>query len=254
MTSSSRPTALVTHASGFGGPAAVIGLLGAGYHVIAHDRSFETEEPRDAYRDGREGLSFLSQETPEAVIDAAYAISPDLKVIVSNDFAPATAYTPEAAPIEALRENLDKLVEFPFRLVRAALPRLRDIGGGNVVMITSNRMRLPLSGGAFPDAARSAANALVQSLAVDCASAKVTVNAVAPNFLYSEQFYPKAVYEQTEEGRNYIAQQVPAGRLADPEEMGELIAFLAGAKSRHLTGAIIDFSGGWPAAPERPWA
>jgi NAD(P)-dependent dehydrogenase (short-subunit alcohol dehydrogenase family) len=131
---------------------------------------------------------------------------------------------------------------------------LRAQERANIVMITSNRMRLPLPGSAFPDAGRSAANALVRSLAIDLAPDGITVNAVAPNFLYSEAFYPKATFEDTTEGRDHIERNVPANRLAEPWEIGELIHFLATAKSRHLTGAIIDFSGGWPMGDPRPGA
>ncbi len=144
------------------------------------------------------------------------------------------------------------MVAFPFALVQAALPVLRRQSQANIVLITSNRTRLPLSGGAFADAARAAANALLRSLAIDCAEHGVVVNAVAPNFLYSEAYYPNAIFLDTQRGRACVRDAVPVGRLAAPEEIGELIAVLASVKSRFLTGAIVDFSGGWPAGPARP--
>lgn len=45
---------------------------------------------------------------------------------------------------------------------------------------------------------------------------------------------------------------VPAGRLGEPEEIGELINYLATMKGSFHTGTIIKFAGGWPAAPKRP--
>ncbi|MFZ4808308.1 MAG: hypothetical protein ACOYLQ_13710 [Hyphomicrobiaceae bacterium] len=45
---------------------------------------------------------------------------------------------------------------------------------------------------------------------------------------------------------------MPAHRLGKPGEIGEVIRFPATTRARFLTGALIDFSGGWPAAPERP--
>lgn len=71
-------------------------------------------------------------------------------------------------------------------------------------MLTSNRTGLRLSDPAYPDAARAAANAMVRSLSVDIARAGIFVNAVAPNFLYRETYYPKAVFEKTETGRAYV--------------------------------------------------
>ncbi|MGB0695688.1 MAG: SDR family oxidoreductase [Rhodospirillaceae bacterium] len=257
MTDAALNSALVTNALGFAGPPAVAALLEAGFTVLAHDQGFADPAVWAGFAADRAGLYPLSASEPEAVIDAAFATAldlgvPDLGVIVSNDHFPAPTHMPDTAPVQALRDNYQALVEFPFRLIQAALPTLRARGSANIVMVTSNRTRLPLSGGAFPDAARDAVNALVRSLAIDCAPDGITVNAVAPNFLYSEAYYPKAYFKDTEEGRAYVRQNVPVGRLADPEEIGEVIAFLATAKARFLTGAIIDFSGGWPFGAARP--
>ncbi|QLP96523.1 MAG: SDR family oxidoreductase [Rhodoblastus sp.] len=248
------PFALVTNATGFAGPPAVQALLDLGFHVLAHDAAFAQKTAWEDFGQSRARLTPISETTPEAVIAAALGHAGRLSAIVSNDHHPAPAFPPESAPIASLRDNYDRLVEFPFRLIQAALPAFRDAGGGNVVMITSNRTRLPLSGGAFPDAARAAANALVRSLAIDCAPYGVTVNAVAPNFLYSEAYYPRALFRETPHGRAYVEASVPVGRLAEPQEIGELIGFLATARTRFLTGAVVDFSGGWPCAPARPSA
>ena len=230
-------TALVTNACGFAGPPAVAALLEAGLHVLAHDTRFADAAAWDAFAAGRAGLERIAATEPEAIVADAFAHAPTLDVIVSNDHFPAPAHPPETAPIAALRENYAALLEFPFRLIQAALPRLRRGSAANIVMVTSNRTRLPLSGGAFPDAARAAANALVRSLAIDCAPHGIVVNAVAPNFLYSETYYPRAFFIDTEQGRDYVERNVPVGRLAEPHEIGEVIAFLATVKTRFLTGA-----------------
>jgi NAD(P)-dependent dehydrogenase (short-subunit alcohol dehydrogenase family) len=109
-------------------------------------------------------------------------------------------------------------------------------------------------GGAIPDAARAAANALVRSFAIELAPFNIAVNAVAPNFLYSEAYYPRATFIENPIGRDYVTSEVPVGRLGRPDEIGELIRYLASTESRFLTGAIIDFSGGWPVSKTRPAA
>lgn len=249
---SERPSALVTNAAGYAGPPAVEALLSAGFHVLAHDAGFADNDVWMRFRADRRHLEPLAAPDPEDVIASAFARAPRLNVIVSNDHFPAPAYSPDTAPASALRDNYAHLVEWPFRLIQSALPRLRAGGGANVVLVTSNRTRLPLSGGALPDAARAAANAMVRSLAIDCAVDGIVVNAVAPNFLYSEAYYPQALFRDSEPGRAYVRQNVPVGRLADPSEIGEVIAFLATVRTRFLTGAVIDFSGGWPFGPARP--
>jgi NAD(P)-dependent dehydrogenase (short-subunit alcohol dehydrogenase family) len=172
--------------------------------------------------------------------------------LVSND-----AYRPihgsiEDAEIESLQSTLDRLVVFPFGIARAAIPRLKAQAKARVVFISSNRNRLPLRGGSIPDIARAGANALVKSLSIELAPHGIPVNAIAPNYLYSETYYPKARFVDDAAGRAYIEQTVPAGRLAKPQEIGELIHYLATMQGSFMTGAIIDFSGGWPVATSPP--
>jgi NAD(P)-dependent dehydrogenase (short-subunit alcohol dehydrogenase family) len=188
----------------------------------------------------------------ELLVEAAWAVTGRVDAIVSNDHFPAIHRPTVDASLDDLRQTLEKLVVGPFALVKAAIPRMRHQGGGNLVLVTSCRTKLPMHGGAIPDAARDAANALVRSFSVELAPLNIAVNAVAPNFLYSEAYYPRAIFIDHPEGRDYVRSSVPAGRLGRPEEIGELICFLASTQSRFLTGAVIDFSGGWPAAAMRP--
>jgi len=101
-------------------------------------------------------------------------------------------------------------------------------------------------------AARAAANALVISLSIELAPHGIPVNAIAPNYLYSETYYPRSRFVDDAAGRAYVAQVVPAGRLGQPEEIGELIRYLATMDGTFLTGAVIDFAGGWPVATPFP--
>jgi 3-oxoacyl-[acyl-carrier protein] reductase len=72
------------------------------------------------------------------------------------------------------------------------------------------------------------------------------VNVVAPNYLYSEAYYPRARFIDDPDGRAQIAAKVPLGRLERPEEIGELISFLASGRAPFVTSQVIDFTGWWP--------
>jgi len=133
-----------------------------------------------------------------------------------------------------------------------AIPRFKKQGRGNVILITSCRTELPLPGGAIPDIARAGANALVKSLSIELAPFGIPVNAIAPNYLYSEAYFPRAKFINDPAGREFIRSVVPAGRLGEPEEMGELVSYSAKMEGSFHTGTIIKFAGGWPAAPQRP--
>jgi NAD(P)-dependent dehydrogenase (short-subunit alcohol dehydrogenase family) len=250
--SDSKPVALITNACEFAGPPAVEALVRAGFQVVVHDVSFAARQARDDYQRAHPEVVVLADQKPAEIVESAWAVSSRLDVLVSND-----AYRPihgaiEAAEMESLQSTLDRLVVFPFAVAQAAIPRLKAQAQARIVFISSNRNRLPLRGGAIPDIGRAGANALVKSLSIELAPHNIPVNAIAPNFLYSETYYSKARFVDDPIGRAYIEQTVPAGRLARPEEIGELIHYLATMQGTFLTGAIIDFSGGWPVAVTPP--
>ncbi|MBL8415230.1 MAG: SDR family oxidoreductase [Propionivibrio sp.] len=245
-------TALITNALEFAGPPAVVALCEAGFQVITHDTAFADTTARDRYQKANPDVMVLSAQIPAEIVESAWAVAKRLDVLVSNDAYPPIHGPIVDANIDDLRATLERLVVFPFALMKAAIPRLIAQQNARVVMITSNRTRLPLPGGAIPDAARAGLNALVKSLSLELAPHGIPVNAIAPNYLYSETYFPRAKFVDDATGRAYIQGVVPVGRLARPEEIGELIHYLATMQGSFLTGSIIDFSGGWPAAQPRP--
>jgi len=243
---------LVTNSQDYAGPPAVLSLLEAGFRVLAHDRSFVNDDSWQRFRSVAPGAERIVGDTANAIIDTAWQIHGRIDALVSNDHYPAVHKAPTEVAPDDLLATLQNLVVFPFDLIRTAVPRFDAQGTGNIVMITSCRTRLPMYGGAVPDAARAAANALVRSLAIDLASKHIAVNAVAPNFLYSEAYYPRSLFIDNPIGRQYVESEVPVGRLGQWGELGELIVFLASTQARFLTGSIIDFAGAWPVAKARP--
>ncbi len=249
--SDSTRIALVTNAQSYAGPAAMAALLKQSFEVVAHDATFTDALAREEYIATYPGAKTSSAQEPEVLISQAWERYGRLDVIVSNDSYPAIHLPIEQADVEDLRKTLEALVIFPYRLMQTAVPRLKEQGKGNVIMITSCRTELPLPGGAIPDIARDGANALMKSLSLDLAPHGIPVNAIAPNYFYSEAYFPKAKFIDDPKGRAYIEQVVPAGRLGELEEMGELITYLAEMKGSFHTGTIIKFAGGWPAAPKQ---
>ena len=249
-----KPVALVTNALSFAGPPAIASLLKAGFQLVVHDAAFAALDAQERFQSACPDVFVLPHQTPMDIVESAWGLSNRLDVLISND-----AYQPihgsiESGEVEGLQATLDHLVVFPFGLVRAAIPRLKTQPKARIVFVSSNRNRLPMLGGSIPDIARAGANALVKSLSIELAPFGIPVNAIAPNYLYSETYYPRARFVDDAAGRAYIEHVVPAGRLARPEEIGELIQYLATMEGTFLTGAVIDFSGGWPVAlpPPKP--
>ena len=244
--------ALVTNVLDYVGPPAVQALLEGGYHVVAQDPAFEDTHKQEAYKADHPGTVPIGLQDPTQLIEYVWENYKQIHVLISNDTFPAIHVPIEEANVEDLNATIENVLVYPFKLMREAIPKLKKQGIGNVIMITSCRTELPLPGGAIPDIARAGANALVKSLSLELAPWGIPVNAIAPNYLYSEAYFPKAKFINDPIGREFISAVVPAGRLGKPEEIGELVSYLANMKGSFHTGTIIKFAGGWPAAPIRP--
>jgi len=247
-----KKIALVTNALDYVGPPAVKALLEDGYHVVAQDPAFQDTRKQENYSANHPGAVPLDLKDPKKLIQHVWDNNKKVDVLISNDTFPAIHIPIEDANVEDLNATIENVLVYPFKLMQEAIPRLRKQGSGNVIMITSCRSELPLPGGAIPDIARAGANALVKSLSIELAPFGIPVNAIAPNYLYSEAYFPKAKFIDDPIGRQFIREVVPVGRLGEPEEIGELVSYLANMKGSFHTGTIIKFAGGWPAAPKRP--
>jgi 3-oxoacyl-[acyl-carrier protein] reductase len=238
-------TILLTNAKDYCGPGATSALVQNGARVYCHDASFVSEEERAAF-DRATGARALGARTPADIHAelAAMDVSPD--AIVSNDVYPITRNAIEDIPLDDFRATFEAVVLFPIRLTQAFLPAMKERRSGAFVFITSARETRPEPGFAVPTSLRAATTAFAKALAKEAAPFGIQANVVAPNYLYSEMYYPRARYIDDPEGRAFIAEKVPFGRLGEPEEVGALIAFLASGASPFTTGQVIYFTGGWP--------
>lgn len=243
--------ALVTSAHDFVGPPAVKALIHDKFQVILQCPPSKADQ-LDPDILNHTQVKVIYDEMPEAIIQTVFKISNHLDVLVSNDCYPAIHAPLEETDKHYLVDSFNHLMLQPYQLIKAAIPHLKQQQAANIIMITSCRGELPLAGGAIPDMVRAGANALVSSLAIELAPHNITVNAIAPNYLYSEAYFPRADFIDNPAGADFIKSAVPVGRLGTSEEMEELVSYLATMKGRFHTGSIIKFAGGWPAAPKRP--
>lgn len=237
---------LITHACQYTGPGSVPVLLREHGSLCCHDASFADPDAARRFETAHPGAKALSAQTPQALADELAALGVAVEAVVHNDVHPNTPLPIEHLPPEALQAAFDALLLFPARLTQLLLPAMKAAGRGRFVFVTSARYLQPEPGFAVATSIRAATTAFALALAREAAPHGIQVNVVAPNYLYSEAYYPRARFIDDPAGRAQIAAKVPLGRLGRPEEIGELIGFLASGRSPFVTGQVIDFTGGWP--------
>ena len=226
------------------GPGVVEVLSRSGYEVICHDRAFTDAGSRAEFGQA-ENLTAIASQSADDIAAELEDLSPVSRFVL-NDAHPNAPKDFEAIDIDELRSAHAALVEFPFRLCQLILPELKRQASGSIVFVTSARQLKPEPGFAVATSVRAGATALAMAVAREAAPFGIQVNAVQPNYLYSELYYPKAKFVDDPEGKAAIAATVPAGRLGEPEEFGALIEFCISGRSPFTTGQVINFTGGWP--------
>lgn len=239
-------TVLLTHARHYVGPGALPVLLDQGLRPVCHDLSFADPAATAAFDNEHPGAVALAAQTPEAICHEleARGLTPD--AVVCNDVFPNTPCAIEEIAAQTLRDSFEALLVFPFRLTQLLLPAMKERRQGCFVFVTSARYLQPEAGFAVATSIRAGTTAFALALAKEAAPFNVQVNVLAPNYLYSEAYYPRARFIDDPAGRAQIAGLVPMGRLGEPREAGEVVAFLVSGRAPFLTGQVVNFTGGWP--------
>jgi 3-oxoacyl-[acyl-carrier protein] reductase len=158
---------------------------------------------------------------------------------IVNNIAPLEQMSGEAWEQE-LRVNLTGA----FHCIQATVPGMAARGWGRVVNIASIAARAPAAGQPAYAASKAGLVALTQSTAQEFGRRGVTANAVLPGLIATP-----LVMSMPEHLRSGIVSQVPVGRLGEPEDIGELVAFLASPAASFVSATAIPCDGGFLGAP-----
>ena len=240
----SGKTALVTNVCHFVGAAAADALSAHGAEVRCHDVSFADSTARKAYAANHPQAKLLSESATVSAVEAAIADLGHLDIVVINDFYPAVRAPLGEATAEQFREGLEALMVVPFETASAAARHMKPRKSGKLIFVTS---AVPVHG--LPNycmyaAGRGGANSLALSIAKELARDNIQVNAVAPNYIESESYFPKSLLADATAVAK-MTSKVPLGRLGKPAEVAEMIAFLASDGANFITGQVIPIAGGW---------
>ena len=181
-------------------------------------------------------------QTVDALLDAAGALGGLFGVVASAGYADRTPLSQLGD--ERIAQSLDVMVVALARLMRESLPLLAASGNGRFVAVSSFvAHRFTLGASSFPAtaAAKAGVEALVKAAAAEVAASGTTVNAVVPGYVRKDSGRSGAL--SAEQWRQALV-RVPAGRLADPDDIAAPIAFLLSREAAFITGQALVVDGG----------
>jgi 3-oxoacyl-[acyl-carrier protein] reductase len=245
MSSLNGKTALVTGASRGMGRASALALARMGAQVLVHygRGAKEADNVVAEIRKGGGRADAIAADL--AAADGPHKLARQVRSVVGDrlDILVANAGVSKTATIEETTVgDFDALfavnVRAPFFLVQQLLPILHE--GSSVVLISSLAARAVVGTIPVYAATKGAIDTLVKHLASALGQRGVRVNAIAPGVVATEM----SSFAKTDAGREYALGLQTFKRLAEPEDVGDVVAFLASSDARWITGDTIHVDGG----------
>ncbi|WP_034482658.1 SDR family NAD(P)-dependent oxidoreductase [Actinomadura oligospora] len=249
--------ALVTGGSRGIGRAVALRLAAEGAFVAVHygsDADAAKRTVADIEKAGGSAVAIQARFGEDGAVDRLFDAlvreldGRGLDILVNNagiaSASPAAALTPD---------ELDRLlkvnVSAPFFVTQRATPLLND--GGRIINMGSVASRMAVSVQIGYTLTKAALESLTPTLANDLGRRGITVNTVAPGAIRTDM---TAGYFAIPEAAAGLASITALGRLGEPEDVSDVVGFLAGPDARYITGQTIDVSGGTWLGPIVPSA
>jgi acetoacetyl-CoA reductase len=191
--------------------------------------------------DGLDVLTLDLHPGCEITLDVARDPFPpleDIDVCVANAGITTTIASAHKMTAEQWGRDIEVNLTGAFRTVQACLAGMRERGWGRVIVISSLAAIGGLPGQVAYAASKAGQLGMVRTLASENAARGVTVNAILPGMVATEQ-----VLAMPDEVRERVLGALPTGRMIEPAEIAAAVAFLAGAEAAQISGQAIAVDG-----------
>jgi NAD(P)-dependent dehydrogenase (short-subunit alcohol dehydrogenase family) len=243
--------ALVTGGSRGIGKGCALALAGAGADVVIVNRRDEAaarETAAEIEALGRRCLRFLADvadyDWVKEAVDRTMESWGRIDILVNNAGGSSSGNRLIRTEVGEVRHLVDTHVFGSFHFTQAVLPHMRLGERGDIIFISSAETKMFAAGHVPYAIAKAGMEAMARCLALEERGHGIRVNVIAPGHTDSEMMRKVARRIKGTDDVQALAPEWPFGRVGQPRDIGNLVAFLASVEAEYITGQVIYVDGG----------